>query len=97
MSSATISGHVGKRGTIVLPAASRRRYGLDDGALFISEECADGILIRPAKAVATDLKKIREMIQEGLDELDQGKGIPGELVYAEMKKKIAEFRKSRKK
>ncbi len=40
------TGHVGRRGTIVLPTATRQRYGLSDGSLYISEEREDGILIR---------------------------------------------------
>jgi AbrB family looped-hinge helix DNA binding protein len=39
---------VGKRGTIVLPAALRRRFGIEEGAVVIAEAREDGILIRPA-------------------------------------------------
>ncbi|MBI4421877.1 MAG: AbrB/MazE/SpoVT family DNA-binding domain-containing protein [Gemmatimonadetes bacterium] len=42
---------VGKRGTIVIPAGIRRRYGLEEGALLIAEEREDGILLRPAVAL----------------------------------------------
>ena len=42
------AGKVGKRGTVVIPAAMRRRFGLDDGSIIIAEEREDGILIRPA-------------------------------------------------
>lgn len=42
---------VGKRGTIVIPVALRRRYGIEEGSLVIAEEREDGILIRPATAV----------------------------------------------
>ena len=42
---------MGKRGTIVVPAELRERYGLDEGALIIVEEREDGILLRPAVAV----------------------------------------------
>jgi len=48
------TGRVGKRGTLVIPAALRRRYGLDEGALVLAEERPDGILIRPAVAIATE-------------------------------------------
>lgn len=48
------TGRVGKRGTLVIPAALRRRFGLNEGALIIAEERPDGILIRPAIAIATD-------------------------------------------
>ena len=39
---------VGRGGTIVLPAALRRRLGLEAGAKVIVEEREGGILIRPA-------------------------------------------------
>lgn len=48
------TGRVGKRGTFVIPAALRRRFGLNEGALVIAEERPDGILIRPAIAIATE-------------------------------------------
>jgi AbrB family looped-hinge helix DNA binding protein len=38
----------GKRGTVVIPAELRRRFGIEEGTLVIAEERADGILIRPA-------------------------------------------------
>ena len=44
------TGKVGKRGVITLPASQRKRFGLEDGSLFISEEREDGILLRPALA-----------------------------------------------
>lgn len=42
------SSRIGKRGTLVIPAALRRRFGLSEGATVIAEETEDGILIRPA-------------------------------------------------
>jgi AbrB family looped-hinge helix DNA binding protein len=48
------TGRVGKRGTLVIPAALRRRFGLNEGALIIAEARPDGILIRPAIAIATE-------------------------------------------
>ncbi len=41
------------------------------------------------------LAETRKKIQAGLDELDQGQGIPGEKIYARMKEKSAAFRKSK--
>jgi bifunctional DNA-binding transcriptional regulator/antitoxin component of YhaV-PrlF toxin-antitoxin module len=91
-----ITGQVGRRGTIVLSASTRRRYGLEDGSLFISEERAEGILIRPAVAVPADLEAVRSKIQIGLDQLNRGEGIPGEKVEAELKRVSAEFRAKKK-
>lgn len=39
---------IGKRGTLVIPAALRRRFGLEEGSTVIAEERKEGILIRPA-------------------------------------------------
>lgn len=39
---------VGKRGTLVIPAALRRRFGIEEGSTVIAEERDEGILIRPA-------------------------------------------------
>lgn len=86
------TGQVGRRGTIVLSAATRRRYGLEDGSLFISEERDDGVLIRPAEAVPADLAEVRRKIRVGLDQLDRGEGIPGEEVEAKLKRASKAFR-----
>jgi len=37
--------------------------------------------------------EMRKKIQAGLDQLDRGEGIPGEQVFAEMRRKSVEFRK----
>ena len=42
---------IGKRGTIVIPAALRRRLGLEEGTLVVAEEREGGVLIRPAVAL----------------------------------------------
>lgn len=44
----TETSRVGKRGTVVIPAPLRRRFGISEGSLVIAEERPDGILIRPA-------------------------------------------------
>jgi AbrB family looped-hinge helix DNA binding protein len=45
------TSRVGKRGTVVIPAALRQRFGIEEGTLMIAEESEEGILIRPAVAV----------------------------------------------
>lgn len=42
------SARVGKRGTVVVPAKLRRRYGLEEGSFVTAEPRDDGILLRPA-------------------------------------------------
>jgi AbrB family looped-hinge helix DNA binding protein len=88
------SGHVGRRGAIVLPSSVRKRYGLDDGTLFISEEREDGVLIRPAVATPLDLSEVRSKIRQGLD---RGEGIPGEQAEADLKRMSKEFRRRKTK
>ncbi|QGP91944.1 hypothetical protein MGLY_12930 [Neomoorella glycerini] len=46
---------IGKRGTVVIPASLRRRYGLKEGALMIAEACPEGILLRPAVALPVEI------------------------------------------
>ncbi len=45
---------VGKRGTVVIPAKLRKRFGIVEGSLIIAEETGDGILIRPAVALPVE-------------------------------------------
>ena len=45
------SSRVGRRGTFVIPAKLRRRFGLDEGSEVIAEETPEGILLRPAVTV----------------------------------------------
>jgi len=46
-SSNRVTSKVGKRGTVVIPAKLRKRFG-------IAEETGDGILIRPAVALPVE-------------------------------------------
>jgi bifunctional DNA-binding transcriptional regulator/antitoxin component of YhaV-PrlF toxin-antitoxin module len=46
---------VGKRGTIVLPAKLRRRYGFEEGTMVLAEESPYGVLLRPAAVVAVEV------------------------------------------
>lgn len=39
---------VGSRGTVVIPAEFRRRYGLEEGSTVIAEPREEGLLLRPA-------------------------------------------------
>jgi AbrB family looped-hinge helix DNA binding protein len=36
---------------VIIPAALRRRFGIEEGSLVIAEDREEGILIRPALAV----------------------------------------------
>ena len=39
---------VGKRGTLVIPAQLRSKFGLAEGSAVLLEDTSEGILIRPA-------------------------------------------------
>ena len=41
------TSRVGKRGTVVIPAALRRRFGIEEGSLVIAEDRGEGIGASP--------------------------------------------------
>lgn len=45
---------IGRRGTVVLPAALRKEYKLEEGTLLIAERLPEGILLRPALALSVE-------------------------------------------
>jgi len=68
------SGRLGRRGTFVIPAKLRRRFGLDEGSEVIAEETPEGILIRPALTVPieiyTDERRAELLLSNAVDEAD---------------------------
>lgn len=46
---------VGKRGTVVIPASLRRRFGIEEGSFVIAEEREEGVLIRPAVVMPVEV------------------------------------------
>jgi AbrB family looped-hinge helix DNA binding protein len=46
---------VGKRGTVVIPAKLRRRYGIEEGSVVLVEEGPDCVVIRPAATVPVEI------------------------------------------
>ena len=65
---------VGKRGTVVIPAPLRRRFGLEEGSLVLAEAREDGVLIRPAMAVPVEIyspeRKAEFLLSNAVDEED---------------------------
>ena len=65
---------VGKRGTVVIPAALRRRFGIEDGSLVVAEATDEGILIRPAVAMPVEVyapeRKARLLLENATDAED---------------------------
>ncbi|MGB2633537.1 MAG: AbrB/MazE/SpoVT family DNA-binding domain-containing protein [Candidatus Acidiferrum sp.] len=45
---------VGKRGTIIVPAKLRKRFGFEEGTLVITEPREDGVLVRSAMVVPVE-------------------------------------------
>lgn len=46
---------IGKRGTIVLPAKLRKRYGFEEGTMIVAEESEYGVLLRPAAVLPVEI------------------------------------------
>lgn len=68
---ATATSKVGKRGTVIIPASLRRRFGIREGSLVIAEEREDGILIRPAEMPSVEIyepeRKAEFLLSNSLD------------------------------
>ncbi len=73
------TSRVGKRGSIVIPAPLRRRFGLEEGSLVIAEEREDGILIRPAVALAIETyspqRRAEFLLSNAVDAKDYGRAV----------------------
>ena len=71
------SAKVGKRGSIVVPAKLRKRFGIEEGTIVIAEEKEDGILIRPAVVVPveryTPERKAEFLLSNAIDRADYRK------------------------
>jgi AbrB family looped-hinge helix DNA binding protein len=65
---------VGKRGTVVVPARLRRKFGIGEGQLVVAEERPDGILIRPAVALPVEIytpeRKAEFLLSNAIDPED---------------------------
>jgi AbrB family looped-hinge helix DNA binding protein len=65
---------VGKRGTVVIPAALRRHYGIEEGSLVIAEPREGGVLIRPALVLPVEVytpeRKAQFLLSNAADAAD---------------------------
>lgn len=68
---------VGKRGTIVIPSSLRKRFGVHEGDLLITEDHGDGILITPAIALPIERyspqRKAEFILSNAIDQNDYEK------------------------
>lgn len=73
------SSRVGKRGTFVIPAKLRRRFGLEEGSEVIAEETPEGILLRPAVTVPIELysdeRKAEFLLSNAVDPADYARAV----------------------
>jgi len=46
---------VGKRGTVVIPARLRKKFGIEEGSSVLVEEAQEGVVIRPAVTVPVEI------------------------------------------
>lgn len=71
------TGKIGKRGMYVIPQRFRQRFGLDEGSLVIVEATEDGIVIKPAVAIAAEKYSINRqaefLLSNAVDKSDYDK------------------------
>lgn len=76
---ATETARVGKRGTVVIPAGLRRRYGLEEGAMMIAEARPDGILLRPAVTLPVETytpeRRAEFLLSNAVDDADYERAV----------------------
>lgn len=51
----TQTAKVGKRGTIVIPAALRQKYGFEEGSQIVVEPVPEGVLLRPVVTLPIEI------------------------------------------
>jgi AbrB family looped-hinge helix DNA binding protein len=66
---------VGKRGTIVVPASLRKRYGFEEGTMVVAEGSEYGVLLRPAVLVPVEIytpeRKAEFLLANAVDAADR--------------------------
>lgn len=68
------TSRVGKRGSIVIPADVRRKYGFEEGSLVLVEEGDEGVNLRPAVALPVEIygprRRAELLLENAVDEED---------------------------
>lgn len=57
------TARIGRRGTLVIPAALRRRFGLEEGMVVTVTACNGGVLIKPAAVETLSDAKCQEILE----------------------------------
>ena len=70
---------IGKRGTVVIPAILRRKYGLEEGSQLVVEELTEGVLLRPVVTlpveIYTPIRKAQFLLNNTATSEDYAKAI----------------------
>lgn len=70
---------IGSRGTVVIPAELRRRYGFEEGSTVIAEPREDGLLLRPAAVLPIETyspeRKAEFLLATATDEEDYRRAV----------------------
>ena len=68
------TSRVGKRGSVVIRAALRRRFGIEEGSLVIAKDREEGIPIRPAATIPLEIytpeRRAEFLLSNAVDEED---------------------------
>lgn len=68
------AARVGKRGTVVIPAKLRRKFGIEEGSSVLMEAGSDGVVIRPAVMVPVEVwsaeRKAAFLLENAVDQKD---------------------------
>jgi bifunctional DNA-binding transcriptional regulator/antitoxin component of YhaV-PrlF toxin-antitoxin module len=64
---------------VVIPAALRRRYGIEEGIIVVSEPCDGGVLIRPALVVPIEVytpeRKAQFLLSNAINAADYARAV----------------------
>ncbi|MGH7895068.1 MAG: AbrB/MazE/SpoVT family DNA-binding domain-containing protein [Candidatus Binatia bacterium] len=70
---------IGKRGTVVIPASLRKRFGMEEGTPLVAEASEDGVLLRPAVVlpieVYTPERKAEFLLSNAVDARDYASAV----------------------
>ncbi len=65
---------VGKRGTVVIPARLRKKFGIEEGSSVLVAEGPDGVVIRPAVTVPVEVwtpeRRAAFLLENAVDRAD---------------------------
>lgn len=65
---------IGKRGTVVIPASLRARFGMEEGTPLVAEASEDGVLLRPASVLPIEMytpeRKAEFLLSNAVDARD---------------------------